>query len=128
MRKGLAWPNQPDTDNPAMTRQMHPRHQLPGAGEAGHWASPSKSHYRKLMKPNILNPALVCAVALTFAGCSTSRPSTAWDYKIIHGGISRNAMPPPLEPQLQQAVREGWEVVSSGGDGSIGFVILRKPQ
>jgi hypothetical protein len=80
------------------------------------------------MKPSIVNSALVCAVALVFAGCTTTRPSTTWDYKIIRGGLSRNAMAAPLEPQLQQAGGEGWEVVSSGGDGTTGFVILRKPK
>jgi hypothetical protein len=80
------------------------------------------------MKPSIVNSALVCAVALVFAGCTTTRPSTAWDYKIIRGGLSRNAMAAPLEPQLQQAGGEGWEVVSSGGDSTTGFVILRKPK
>lgn len=80
------------------------------------------------MKKQIVNLLLACAIALVFTGCATAHHSRAWDYKMIHGGISRNAMPPPLEPQLQQAVREGWEVVSSGGDGSMGFVILRKPQ
>jgi hypothetical protein len=80
------------------------------------------------MKLNIPNFSLACALALAFAACTTTHSSTTWDYKIIRGGISRNAMPPPLEPQLQQAAGEGWEVVSSGGDGAAGFVILRKPK
>ena len=80
------------------------------------------------MKSNILNSALACALALAFAGCASRHTSTAWDYKIIRGGLSRNAMAAPLEPQLQQAATEGWEVVSSGGDGTTGFVILRKPK
>ena len=80
------------------------------------------------VKSNILHSALACALAFAFAGCATSHNSTAWDYKIIRGGLSRNALVAPLEPQLQQSAAEGWEVVSSGGDGTTGFVILRKPK
>lgn len=77
------------------------------------------------MKKQIVSLILVCAVVLGLAGCCTSRQSTAWDYEMIAGGVSSNSMH-PLQPQFQQAVADGWEVVSSGGDGSEGFVILRK--
>jgi hypothetical protein len=79
------------------------------------------------MKREFLSALSVCAAAFVFTGCATSHHSTAWDYKIISGGLGNDAMH-PLQAQLEQAVAAGWEVVSGGGDGSGGLVILRKPK
>jgi len=47
----------------------------------------------------------------------------AWDYKVIDSTVFHN-----LEPQIQQAAREEWEVTSSGGGDNYQFVILRRPK
>ena len=77
------------------------------------------------MKKWIVTLFLVCASVVVFTGCATSRHSASWDYKIISGGLGKDATN-PLQSQLEQAVAAGWEVVSGGGDGNGGLVILRK--
>jgi len=71
------------------------------------------------MKKHVLCLLQVCAAAIIFAGCATSRHSTQWDYKIVYG-------PGGLEQQVRKAAGDGWEVVSSGGGDASPFVILRK--
>lgn len=74
------------------------------------------------MKHKTVTLMVVCSAAIVFAGCATGQRPTAWDYKVIR---EYNG---PLEPQIQKAAAEGWEVVSSGGGDQNPLVILRRPK
>jgi len=76
------------------------------------------------MKKQTISLLLACAVALVFTGCATEHHARAYDYKIISGHIGTSL--PPLEKQLDQAVADGWQVVSSGSDNEMGFIVLKK--
>ena len=80
------------------------------------------------MKNQITSLILASAVALAFAGCATEHHSTAYDYKIIKGSI-QTRMPSgatSLDQKLDQATAEGWQVVSSGSDNGIAFIVLKR--
>jgi hypothetical protein len=80
------------------------------------------------MKKQISSLLLACAVAFIFTGCATEHHSTAYDYKIIRGNLGgHNSSLPPLERQLDQAAKDGWQVVTaSGGDTDGAMIILKK--
>jgi hypothetical protein len=71
-----------------------------------------------------LKSAITIALgSLLLGGCCTHHHAKAWDYKVLYSSFQH-----PLEPQLQQAAAEGWEVVSSGGGDNSAFTIVRKPK
>ncbi len=81
------------------------------------------------MKRQTFTLFLSCVVALVFLGCATTHHTTAYDYKIIKGRLGgRGSIFPPLEQQLEQAVAEGWDVVTAAVEETHPILILRRPK
>ena len=67
--------------------------------------------------------ALLGAAIMFSVAAATGRPT--WDYKIIAGRLGKSANP-PLSQQLDQAVAEGWDVVTATSDDGYPILILRR--
>ncbi len=70
---------------------------------------------------------LVAAI-IAIAGGIPSRTQTGWEYSIIYGPITNAATPAgTLAAQLDRAITEGWEFVSTGSEPSSGaFMLIRR--
>lgn len=72
---------------------------------------------------------MFAAVSLAPVGCTTKPTVHAWEYKTIRGRFdSKGTTLTPLEPQINEAAGQGWEVVAASSDEGIPLVILRRPK
>ncbi len=67
---------------------------------------------------------------MLLGGCQAAHPrGTGWEYKVVSARLYYQGYPEAaLGQKINQAASEGWEVLSSGSDDGLPFVILRKPK
>jgi hypothetical protein len=78
------------------------------------------------MKLLVLAGVTIAALLFTSGCCTTQKAHTAWEYKVVGGGVTDS-----LERNINNAASDGWQVVSAskyGGDGNAAFVVMRRPK
>lgn len=63
--------------------------------------------------------------AVLSVGAITGAGRAAWEYKVVEGGTSLNS-PVKLEKSINDAVSQGWELVSVHGGAPYAFAVLRR--